>query len=219
MSVAWFTRLHELNEAGRFEEVVKLSAKFIAARPRDYALRLQTGKALLSLGELKAARAQLDAAVKHSKGLAAWPWFYVAAVHARTGETAQMFTALERAQAIDKKLARAAYDSPWFAAFWHSTRFQDLFPSPRREEGQGEGPTTHIRPTKRPAARRSDPSPQPSPRLGAREPRSATRTTRPGSKPPPGRAATSRPSTPKRRAPAARGRTRGGASSRRRGGG
>lgn len=174
MSVAWFTKLHELNEAGRFEEVVKASAKFIAARPKDYALRLQTGKALLSLGELKAAREQLDEAVKYSKGLAAWPWFYVAAVHARTGETELMFRALERAQAIDKKLASAAYESPWFAAFWKSKRFQNLFP--------------------------------------------ITKTERPGSARPKGRAAPSRPSTPKRRAPAARGRTRAGASSRRRGG-
>lgn len=176
MSVAWFTKLHELNEAGRFEEVVKVSAKFITARPKDYALRLQAGKALLSLGELNAARTQLDEAVKHSKGLAAWPWFYVAAVHARTGETELMFNALERAQAIDKKLVDAAYESPWFAAFWKSKRFQALFPA------------------------------------------TVTKTKRPGSERPKGRAATSRPSKPKRKAAAARGRTRVGASSRRRGG-
>lgn len=143
MSVAWFSKLHELNEAGRFEEVVKLSAKFIKARPKDYALRLQTGKALLSLGELSDARVQLDESVKSSKGLAAWPWFYLAAVHARTGETELMFTALERAHAIDKKLGAAAYESPWFAAFWKSKRFQNLFPitkTKRPDSARPKGP-------------------------------------------------------------------------------
>lgn len=178
MSVAWFSELHALNEAGRFDEVVDRAAKYVRARPKDYALRLQVGKALLSLGRLKEARAQLDAAVKHSKGLAAWPWFYVAAVHARTGETEPMFTALEHAQAIDKKLGAAAYESPWFAAFWKAKRFQALFP-----------------------------------RVAV-----AVKTARRGSTRPKGRAAPSRPSKPKRRAPAARGRTRGGASARRRGG-
>ncbi len=174
MSVAWFTKLHGLNEAGRFEDVVTQSVKFIAARPKDYALRLQVGKALLSLGRLKEAAAQLNEAVKHSKGLAAWPWFYVAAVHARAGDKAAMFDALERALHIDRKLASAARETPWFAAFWNVKRFEALVPQLKKE--------------------------------------------RPGSTRPPGRASASPRATRKRRAPAARDRTRGGASSRRRGG-
>lgn len=193
--------LHGLNEAGRFEDVVTQSAKFIKARPKDYALRLQVGKALLSLGRLKDASAQLNEAVKHSKGLAAWPWFYVAAVHARAGEKAAMFDALERALLIDRKLASAARETPWFAAFWKTPRFQSLAP--------GEGLVdVEVRPS--PGASR-----RPLPALAGR---GEIKKERRGSTRPPDRAPSSPRAKPKRKVPVARGRTRGGASSRRRGG-
>ena len=75
MSVAWFSRLYQLNEAGQFDEVVAASTRYLAKRPKDYALHLQRAKALLSLGRLDEASVALDAAMKGSKGLAAWPWF------------------------------------------------------------------------------------------------------------------------------------------------
>ena len=126
MSVEWLLKLHALNEAGRFDEVLREAKPIAEKRPRDYAVRLQVGRALVALGELKRAKTELDAAVKYSKGLAAWPWFYVAALHARSGEKPAMTAALNRALAIDPKIENAIRTSPWFAAH---------LPLPR-----GEGP-------------------------------------------------------------------------------
>jgi tetratricopeptide (TPR) repeat protein len=126
VSVAWFTRLYELNEAGRFDDVVRLSKGYLAKRPKDYALHLQRAKALLSLGELDEAGRHLDAAVKGSKGLAAWPWFYVSALHARRGEREPMFEAMETSLRLDPKLGDDFAASPFFAAFWRSARFKAL---------------------------------------------------------------------------------------------
>lgn len=173
MSVAWFTRLYELNEAGKFDEVVAASKRYLARRPKDYALHLQRAKALLALGLLDDARAHLDASVKHSKGLAAWPWFYRAALHARLGEREAMYEALELTLRLDAKLGPELSKSPFFAAHWASRRFKALLVS---------------------------------------------RTARPGSRAPAGRAPASPRATKRRRATAAPGRTRGGASARRRGG-
>jgi tetratricopeptide (TPR) repeat protein len=173
VSVAWFTRLYELNEAGRFDEVVTLSKRYLAKRPKDYALHLQRAKALLSLGELDAAKEHLDASVKGSKGLAAWPWFYVSALHARRGEREPMFQAMETCLRLDPKLGAAFVESPFFAAFWRSTRFKQLL----------------------------------------------SRTAPRGSRALPDRARASPPSTKRRTTKVARGRTRAGASARRRGGG
>ena len=126
MSVAWFTRLYALNEAGRFDEALAASSRYLAKRPRDYALHLQRAKALLSLGQLDDAQVHLDAAVKWSKGLAAWPWFYRAALHARRGDRASMFEAIETALRLDAKLHDEFSRSPFFAAFWAARRFKAL---------------------------------------------------------------------------------------------
>jgi tetratricopeptide (TPR) repeat protein len=174
VSVAWFTRLYELNEAGRFDEVVVASQRYLAKRPKDYALHLQRAKALLSLGQLDDARVHLDAAIKHSKGLAAWPWFYRAALHARLGEREPMYEALELTLQLDPRLQHDLAGSPFFAAYWGTRRFKALLVS---------------------------------------------RTARPGSGGPGGRAPASPRAATRRRAVTARGRTRAGASARRRGGG
>lgn len=124
MSVAWFSRLYRLNETGQFDEVVTVSKKYLAARPRDYALHLQRAKALLSLGRLEEATVHLDAAVKGSKGLAAWPWFYRAALHARNGERKAMYGAMETTLRLDGSLVAEFERSPFFAAHWGSRPFR-----------------------------------------------------------------------------------------------
>ncbi len=126
MSVEWLLKLHALNEAGRFDEVVRRAKPILESRPRDYAVRLQVGRALVALGELKRAKTELLASVKLSKGLAAWPWFYLAALHARSGSKTEMTAALNRALAIDPKIEKAIRTSPWFAAH---------FPPPPAGEG------------------------------------------------------------------------------------
>lgn len=126
MSVAWFSRLYRLNEAGRFDEVVTASKKYLASRPKDYALHLQRAKAMLSLGRLDEAAVHLDAAVDGSKGLAAWPWFYRAALHARNGEREAMYGAMETTLRLDPKLGVEFAHSPFFAAHWASRPFRAL---------------------------------------------------------------------------------------------
>ena len=120
MSVAWFTRLYRLNEAGQFDEAIALSAKFLAQRPKDYALHLQRAKALLSTGRFDDASSHLDAAITLTKRLAAWPWFYQAALCARRGQRAPMFEAMSAALRIDPRLWPEFATSPFFAAFWTS---------------------------------------------------------------------------------------------------
>jgi predicted Zn-dependent protease len=117
VSVEWLLKLHALNEAGRFDEVVRQAKLILESRPRDYAVRLQVGRALVALGELKRAKTELLASVKHSKGLAAWPWFYLAALHARSGAKVEMTSALNRALAIDPKIESSIRNTPWFAAY------------------------------------------------------------------------------------------------------
>ena len=173
MSVAWFSRLYRLNEEGRFDAVVTASKKYLAARPKDYALHLQRAKALLCLGRLGEASEHLDAAMKGSKGLAAWPWFYRAALHARSGEREAMYGAIATALRLDPKLVADFEKSPFFAAHWVSGPFRALLVS---------------------------------------------RSGRPGSATPTDRVPSSPRATKSRRAPAAHGRTRAGASVRRRGG-
>ena len=126
MSVAWFSRLYRLNEAGKFDEVVVASKKYLAKRPKDYALHLQRAKALLSLGQLDEARMHLDAAVNGSKGLAAWPWFYRAALHARNGEREAMYGAIATTLRLDPTLSPEFEQSPFFAAHWASRPFRAL---------------------------------------------------------------------------------------------
>ncbi len=174
MSVAWFSRLYQLNEAGQFDEVVAASKRYLAKRPKDYALHLQRAKALLSLGRLDEASVALDAAMKGSKGLAAWPWFYRAALHARNGARHAMYEAMLTTLRLDPKLVGEFERSPFFAAHWSSRPFRSVL-------------------TRRTAPRGSTPPKDPAPV----SPRAAQ----------------------PRKAPAARGRTRAGASSRRRGGG
>ena len=174
MSVAWFSRLYRLNEAGKFDEVVTASKKYLVARPKDYALHLQRAKALLSLGRLDEANVHLDAAVSGSKGLAAWPWFYRAALHARNGERKAMYVAIQTTLRLDPKLVPDFERSPFFAAHWVSRPFRALL--------------------------------------------KVSRPIRPGSAAPRDRAPASRPAEKSRRGLAARGRTRAGASARRRGG-
>jgi tetratricopeptide (TPR) repeat protein len=155
VSVAWFTRLYELNEAGRFDDVVRLSKGYLAKRPKDYALHLQRAKALLSLGELDEAGKHLDAAVKGSKGLAAWPWFYVSALHARRGERAPMYEAMETSLRLDANLADDFAASPFFAAFWRSARFKALLnrTAPRGSTTRGDrAPASPPSTTRRRAA-------------------------------------------------------------------
>ncbi len=126
MSVAWFSHLYHLNEAGQFDEAIAESTKFIQARPKDYALHLQRAKALLSLGRLDEAQQHLKLAVKCSKGLAAWPWFYQAALHARRGERPQMHLAMTATLRLDPKLKNEFLQSPFFAAHWESVDFKRL---------------------------------------------------------------------------------------------
>lgn len=126
MSVSWFTRLFALNEAGRYDEVIALSKRHLVARPKDYALHLQRAKALLALGHFDDARAHVDAAVKYSKGLAAWPWFYRAALHARLGEREEMLAAVATALRLDGKLRDEFAASPWFAAAAKGRAFRQL---------------------------------------------------------------------------------------------
>ncbi len=138
MSVAWFSRLYRLNEAGQFDEVVVASKKYLAKRPKDYALHLQRAKALLCLGRLDEAREHLDAAVHGSKGLAAWPWFYRAALHARNGERKAMYGAIQTTLRLDPKLSPQFEQSPFFAAHWASRPFRALLvkkPQVLREKG------------------------------------------------------------------------------------
>ncbi len=136
MSVAWFSRLYRLNDAGKFDEVVSASKKYLAERPKDYALHLQRAKALLSLGRLEEAKQHLDSAVTNSKGLAAWPWFYRAALHARRGERKEMYGAIETTLRLDPKLAPEFLESPFFAAHWTSRRFRTTVSlSPRERVG------------------------------------------------------------------------------------
>jgi tetratricopeptide (TPR) repeat protein len=124
VSVAWFSRLYRLNEAGKFDEVVTASEKYLTARPKDYALHLQRAKALLSLGRLDEAAVHLGAAVKGSKGFAAWPWFYRAALHARNGERKEMYGAMQTTLRLDPKLVVDFEQSPFFAAHWTSRPFR-----------------------------------------------------------------------------------------------
>ena len=173
MSVAWFSRLYRLNEQGRFDAVVTASKKYLKARPKDYVLHLQRARALLCLGRLEEASEHLDAAVKGSKGLAAWPWFYRAALHARSGAREAMYGAITTTLRLDPKLVSEFEKSPFFAAHWASRPFRALLIS---------------------------------------------RSARPGSAAPKDRPASSPRAAKSRRAPAARGRTRAGASARRRGG-
>lgn len=115
MSVAWFSELYRLNDEGRFAEASARALTFLAERPRDYALHLQRAKALVALGDFEEARAHLDAAVKHSRGLAAWPYFYRAALHARQGHLRAVREDLARARALDPAVDAAVNESPYFA--------------------------------------------------------------------------------------------------------
>lgn len=148
MSVAWFSRLYRLNDAGRFDEVVSASKRYLAERPKDYALHLQRAKALLSLGRLEEATVHLDAAVSGSKGLAAWPWFYRAALHARRGERKAMYRAIETTLRLDAKLAPQFLESPFFAAHWSSRTFKDAVRAPRAAKKKRTAP--RPRPVRRP---------------------------------------------------------------------
>lgn len=136
MSVEWFTELYRLNELGGFDEVIAMSSDYLEKRPRDYALHLQRAKALLSVGRLDEAEVQLQSAVRYSKGLAAWPWFYRAALHARRGERQAMYSAIETTLRLDPKLAPDFMSSPFFAAHWASDVFQAILsPGPRLRRG------------------------------------------------------------------------------------
>ncbi len=108
MSVAWFTALYRLNEAGRFAEALARSDAYLGQRPRDYALHLQRARALVGLGQLDEAAVHLDAAVTHSQGLAAWPYFYRATLHALAGRRARAKADLARAVTLDPSLAEVA---------------------------------------------------------------------------------------------------------------
>lgn len=108
MSVAWFTELYRLNEAGRFADALRKSDRYLGQRPRDYALHLQRARALVGLGQLEEAEVHLDAAVTHSEGLAAWPFFYRATLHALAGRRARAKADLARAVALDPALAQVA---------------------------------------------------------------------------------------------------------------
>lgn len=149
MSVAWFSRLYRLNDAGKFDEVVSASKKYLAERPRDYALHLQRAKALLSLGRLEEATQHLDSAVTNSKGLAAWPWFYRAALHARRGERKEMYDAIATTLRLDPKLAAEFLESPFFAAHWKSATFRDAVRAPRKATKQQPKPKPRTAPKRR----------------------------------------------------------------------
>ncbi len=142
MSIAWFTRLYRLNEAGRFDEAVTASKRFLVERPKDYALHLQRAKALLSLGRLDEAGVHLDAAVKWSKGLAAWPWFYLAALHARLGRRVSMYEALDTALRLDPRLEGELAQSPFFAAYWSSRAFKARVRPSRPSSRRASTPST-----------------------------------------------------------------------------
>ena len=124
MSVAWFTKLYALNDAGRFDAAIKAARGFLKKRPKDWAVRLQYAKALLSVGELDACEAELKLARELTRGRAAWPWFYEAALHARRGRRAELITAMTTAVRLDARLAQEAIDSPFFAAFLRSAPFR-----------------------------------------------------------------------------------------------
>ncbi len=126
MSVAWFSKLYALNQAGKFDAAIKAAKGFVKKRPKDWAVRLQYAKALLSVGELDACAAELELAQKLTKGRAAWPWFYQAALHARRGERTRAFRALEAAIHLDARLGAEALASPFFAAFHTSRVFKKL---------------------------------------------------------------------------------------------
>lgn len=154
MSVAWFSRLYRLNEAGRFDEVVTASKKYLAVRPKDYALHLQRAKALLSLGRLEEAAVHLDAAVTGSKGLAAWPWFYRAALHARNGERKAMYGAMQTTLRLDPKLSDEFEHSPFFAAHWASRPFRSLL-LVKKPVSRSTRPGSTAPPGRAPASRRA----------------------------------------------------------------
>jgi tetratricopeptide (TPR) repeat protein len=124
VSIEWITKLYQLNEAGRFHDALTASKRFVAARPKDYALQLQRAKALLFLGQFDEAEKHLEQAIACSKGLAAWPWFYRAALHARLGEQTAMFAAMDACLRISPKIAPEFLRSPFFAGHWTSDRFQ-----------------------------------------------------------------------------------------------
>lgn len=108
MSVSWFAALYRLNEAGRFAEALRRSDAWLGKRPRDYVLHLQRARALVGLGRLDEALIHLDAAVTHSQGLAAWPFFYRATLHALAGRPGKARLDLRRAVGLDASLARVA---------------------------------------------------------------------------------------------------------------
>lgn len=126
MSVAWITKLYALNEAGKFDAAIKAAKGFVKKRPKDWAVRLQYAKALLSIGELDACAVELALAHRLTRGRAAWPWFYEAALHARRGERTRAFRTLESAIRLDPRLGAEALASPFFAAFRTSRVFKKL---------------------------------------------------------------------------------------------
>lgn len=172
MSVAWFTRLYRLNEAGKFEAAIQEARGFVQKRPKDWAIRLQFAKALLSQGELAACAEQLDAALTHTRGRAAWPWFYKAALHARRGERQPMFAALSTAVRLDARLASEAAQSPFFAAFWKTKPFRDLIGSAPKPSTLGHRVVeTAGAPARTRATPRSQKKPRSTPAKGLRKTR------------------------------------------------
>ena len=59
-----------------------------------------------------------------SKGVAAWPWFYRATLHARNGERKAMYVAMQTALRLDPRLVTDFEQSPFFAAHWTSRPFR-----------------------------------------------------------------------------------------------
>lgn len=163
MSVAWFTELYRLNEAGRFADALRKSDRYLGQRPRDYALHLQRARALVGLGQLEEAEVHLDAAVTHSEGLAAWPFFYRATLHALAGRRARAKADLARAVTLDPALAEVA------------ARHGALAPLKVRVATGAVGPA-------RPGARRGPPAKGPAraPRAGASRAPRANAARRPG---------------------------------------
>ncbi|MFO0597528.1 MAG: tetratricopeptide repeat protein [Myxococcaceae bacterium] len=161
MSIAWLTKLYRLNDAGRFDAAIKASAGFLKKRPKDWALHLQRGKALVSVGQFDDARTHLDRAIELSKGLAAWPWFYRAALHARLGDRPSGLADLTRALRLDGKLAPHAAQSPFFVTWakWRPFRalglpkISDTARSPTSRSRTAGGSSGSPRRT--PAARRT----------------------------------------------------------------
>ena len=125
VSVAWFSRLYRLNEAGRFDEVVTASKKYLVARPKDYALHLQRAKALLSLGASRKRALHLDAGGDAARR--AWP-----PGRGSTGprsmrgmESARRCTGrCRRRCASIPGWSRSSSSSPFFAAHWTSRPFR-----------------------------------------------------------------------------------------------